>query len=145
MAARRFMAALPNHSNPRVVSLTAYEVLPRCCLLLMSWSPLPPPGPRLHVATYAAGFDEVLAGLFRVTGPDSVYEWRGGGALVTSNTYPSSPSISRPSLRHNSPSSAWPSASLFGDVCGVFIWPPDGSSWDPPFALRSRRRAHFIA
>ena len=39
---------------------------------------------------------------------DSVYEWRGGGALVTSNTYPSFPSISSPSLHDNSPSSSWP-------------------------------------
>ena len=84
------------------------------------------------------------SGLFRVTGPDSVNEWRGGGALVTSNTYPSFPSISRPSLRDSSPSSARPSTSLSGDTCGVFMRPPVGSFGNPPSALRSRRRARFI-
>ena len=61
------------------------------------------------------------------------------------NTYPSFPSISCPSLRDSSPSSAWPSTSLCGDVCGMFMWPPVGSFGDPPFVVRSRRRAHVIA
>ena len=85
------------------------------------------------------------SGLIEAIGPDSVYEWRGDGALVASNTYPSFPSTSHPSLRDSYPSSAWPSTSLFGDVCRVFMWPPVGSSWHPPSALRSWRRAYFIA
>ena len=52
-------------------------------------------------------------------------------------------SISRTYLRDSPPSSSWPYTSLSYDVCGVFMWPPVGSSGDPPSALRSRGRAYF--
>ena len=56
--------------------------------------------------------------------------------MVTSNTNPAFPLISRTSLRNSTLSSSWLSTSLSCDIWCVFMWPPVGST----HLLRCTRR-----
>ena len=80
--------------------------LVRCCLLsTFRLHSLPPGCPSCRHLCREIRRGSCGSWFFRVTVPDSVYEWCGGGALVTSNTCSSFPSISRPSFLESTPSS----------------------------------------